>query len=118
MYDTDLTWQDQGVKVKGVHFELPVTYPFEDIKSSGRAGAKTIVFYDKVLPAVSAKVVQSSGFDVDISGKVTHTRFPGLAINFSARTGLDPAMTPFAKGQIATNRFSVTQNELMPYAPV
>ncbi|MCG8553164.1 MAG: YdbH domain-containing protein [Desulfobacterales bacterium] len=117
LYDTDIAWQDQGVKVKGVHFELPVTYPFKDIKVSGRAGAKKIVLHDKILPAVSAKVAQTSGFAVDISGKVTHTRFPGLAVDFSARTGLDQAMAPFAKGRIATNHFYVTQNELIPFIP-
>ncbi len=117
LYDTDVTMKDKGIRAKGVYFELPVTYPFKDIKTFGRAGTKKIILHDKIASAVSAKVVQTSGLAMDITGKVTHTGFPGLAIDFSARAGLDSAMNPFAKGQTATNQFSITQNTLIPFVP-
>ena len=68
---------------------------YEVITTFGRAGTKKITLYDKITPAVSAKVVQTSDFAIDVLGKVTHSGFPGLAINFSARAGLDSAMSPF-----------------------
>ncbi|WP_020588939.1 intermembrane phospholipid transport protein YdbH family protein [Desulfobacter curvatus] len=117
LYDTDITKTDQSIGAKGVHFELPVTYPFRNIKTFGRAGAKKIILHDSVIPAVSAKVVQTSGFAVDMTGTLTHAGFPGLVIDFFARAGLDSVMSPFAKGQIATNQFSVTHNTLIPFIP-
>ncbi|WP_320040659.1 YdbH domain-containing protein [uncultured Desulfobacter sp.] len=117
LYDTDVTVKDQGLRVKGFHFKLPMTYPFKDIKAFGRAGAKKIILHDRIIPAVSAKVVQTSDCVVDVSGKVSHNEIPGLIIDVSARAGLDSGMSFFAKGQIATNRFSFTQKELLPYIP-
>ncbi len=113
--DTDITMKDKGIQAKGVYFELPVTYPFKDINAFGRAGIKKIILHDHIFPAVSAKVVQTSDLAMDIQGKVTG--FPGLVIDFSAQTGLDSAMTPFAKGQITTNQSSITQNTLIPFVP-
>ena len=117
LYDTAVTIKNKGVQAKGVYFKLPVTYPFKNTKAFGRAGAKKIILHDKVTPAVSAKVVQASNLTMDILGKVTNTGFPGLVIDFSARTGLDSAMSPFAKGKVATNGFSITQNTLSPFLP-
>lgn len=117
LYDTDVTIKSKGVQAKGVYFKLPLTYPFKDIKAFGRAGAKKIILHDKVTPAVSAKVVQTSGLTMDILGKVTNAGFSDLVINFSARAGLDSAMSPFAKGNITTNEFSITQNTLIPLIP-
>lgn len=113
--DADLTMKDKGIQAKGVYFELPVTYPFKDIKAFGRAGTKKIILHDNIFPAVSAKVVQTSDLAMDIQGKLTHTGFPGLAMDFFAQTGFDSAMNPFAKGQITTNQFSITQNTLIPF---
>lgn len=117
LYNTDVTMKDQAIWAKGVYFELPVTYPFKNLKTFGRAGAQKIILHDKIAPAVSAKVVQASDFAVDILGKVNHPGFPGLTIDFSAQAGLDSAMSPFAEGKIATNQFSVTQNTLIPFIP-
>jgi len=117
LYDTDVTMKDKGIRAKGVYFELPVTYPFKNIKTFGRAGTKKLILNDKIAPAVSAKVVQTSDLAMDIIGKVTHTGFTGLAIDFSARAGLDSAMNPFIKGQTVINQFSITQNTLMPFIP-
>ena len=109
--------KDKGIRAQGVYFELPMTYPFRNIKTFGRAGAKKIVLHDKIAPVVSAKVVQASDFGMDIIGKVTRLGFSGLSIDFSARAGLDSDMSPFAKCQIATDQFSVTQNTLIPFIP-
>ena len=117
LYDTDVTMKEQGIRAKGVYFELPVTYPFKKRKTFGRAGAQKISLHDKITPAVSARVIQASDFAVDILGEVTHAGVPGLDIDFSARAGLDSAMSPFAKGQIATNQFSITQNTIIPFIP-
>lgn len=117
LYDADVTKKDQKLRAKGVYFELPVNYPFNGKKKFGRAGIKEVILDDKVIPAVSAKVVQTSDFAVDILGDLAHTEIPGLAIDFSAQAGLNPAMTPYAKGKIVTNVFSLTQKELIPFIP-
>jgi hypothetical protein len=104
-----------GIRAKGVHVELPVTYPFKNTKKSGRAGAKQIIVHDKVRAAVTANVAQVSDFAVDIAGSVTSTQVPGLAIDFSSRAGLDSDLSPFAKGQIHTNQFSITQDTMIPF---
>jgi len=117
LYDTDVTMKNKGIRAKGLYFELPVTYPFKDIKMFGRAGTKKLILHDKIAPVVSAKVVQTSDLAMDITGKVSHAGFPGLTIDFSARAGLDSAMNPFAKGQTVTNQFSITQNMLIPFIP-
>ena len=109
--------KDKGIQAKGIYFELPVTYPFKDIKAFGRAGIKKVILHDKIMPAVSAKLVQTSDFAMDITGKVNHTGFPGLVVDFSARAGLDSNMNPFVKGQTTTDQFSITQNILSPFVP-
>ena len=109
--------KDKGIRATGIYFELPVTYPFKNIKNFGRAGTKKIILHDKIAPAVSAKVVQTSDLAMDIIGKMDHTGFPGLEIDFSARAGFDSAMNPFAKVQTTTNQFSINQNTLIPFIP-
>ncbi|NWH04912.1 intermembrane phospholipid transport protein YdbH family protein [Desulfobacter latus] len=111
------TMKDKGIQVKGFYFELPVTYPFKDIKAVGRAGAKKVILHDKIAPAVSAELVQTSDVAMDIAGKVRLAELPDLIIDFSARAGLDSSMSPFAKGQINTNQFSITPNTLIPLVP-
>jgi hypothetical protein len=106
-----------GILAKEVHVELPVTYPFKNTKKTGRAGAKQIIVHDKVRAAVTANVAQVSDFAVDITGNVRDSQVPGLVIDFSTRAGLDSALSPFAKGEIHTNQFSITQDTVIPFIP-
>ena len=34
--------KDKGIRATGIYFELPVTYPFKNIKNFGRAGQKKL----------------------------------------------------------------------------
>ncbi|PIE63431.1 MAG: carboxylate transporter [Desulfobacter postgatei] len=113
----DITLKDKDIRAQGIYVELPVTYPFKDLKTVGRAGAEKIILQDKIAPTVAAKVVQTSDLAMDILGTVTHTGFPDLVINFSARAGLNPAMTPFIKGHAAINQVSITQKRLASFIP-
>nr|WP_319491582.1 YdbH domain-containing protein [uncultured Desulfobacter sp.] len=105
------------ILAKGVYLELPVTYPFKNIKASGRAGAKQIIVNDKISAAAAVKIFQVSDFAVDMAGRVTSAQLPGMVTDLSTRLGLDSAMSPFVKGQMQTNTFFITQNTVIPFVP-
>ena len=105
-----LAMKDNGIQAKGVYFDLPLTYPFNHIKASGRAGARQVILHDQFAPAVYARITQVSDLAVDINAEITHTGIPGLTLDFSGQAGLDAGNNLFANGQIATNHVSITQD--------